>query len=492
MADFLQTLIIAITLGSLYALIALGYTMVYGVLKLINFAHSDVVVLGAWISVTLATFGLPYLGLVDPSAHWWSVIVVLLLSMTICGCIGFAIERLAYKPIRKAPRLNALITAIGVSLFLQNTGQLQFTLIANEKVVASGQMLERGSDPKAVRLASNVKLDPGDTYVVRAIKRDAKPDNDGKLPGKNFRILAPAGEYAPASDIAIEQTIGKVDTRDANFELLRVANHPPLKLPFGAMPAAMPPLMSDRTLVHTVYIEFTKRITEFDSSGKRLNETVDRDVQLVATGTGSPPETLPANSAPDGWVSSESTREDGSRIRTDVTSFLKPVRITTLDLTIVATAALLMTALQFLVFHTRVGTAMRAVSFSMDTSALMGIPVNRIISITFVTGASLAAAAGFLFALKYTQIQQPAHATWTLLGLKAFVAAVVGGIGNIRGATVGGFLIAFIEQFGAYLGQRAHWENASAYTDVFVFALLILVLLIKPTGIFGSTVREKV
>jgi branched-chain amino acid transport system permease protein len=109
-----------------------------------------------------------------------------------------------------------------------------------------------------------------------------------------------------------------------------------------------------------------------------------------------------------------------------------------------------------------------------------------------VIGTALAAAAGFLFAVKYTQIQQPAHATWVLLGLKAFVAAVVGGIGNIRGATLGGFLIAFIEQFGAYTGQQIGWDNASAYTDVFVFVLLIVVLLVKPTGIFGSTVREKV
>src|SRR5689334_21458532 len=106
MADFLQTLIVAITIGSLYALIALGYTMVYGVLKLINFAHSDVVVLGAWFSVTLATFMLPVLGL-DPAvaAPWWAGGLVLLLAMGLCGLVGFAIERLAYKPIRKAPRL---------------------------------------------------------------------------------------------------------------------------------------------------------------------------------------------------------------------------------------------------------------------------------------------------------------------------------------------------------------------------------------------------
>src|ERR1041384_998656 len=102
MADFLQTCIIAITLGSLFALIALGYTMVYGVLKLINFAHSDIVVLGAWSSVILGTVLLPWAG-ISPINHWWAGGLVLLLSMTFCGLIGFLIERLAYKPIRKAP-----------------------------------------------------------------------------------------------------------------------------------------------------------------------------------------------------------------------------------------------------------------------------------------------------------------------------------------------------------------------------------------------------
>jgi branched-chain amino acid transport system permease protein len=128
MPDFLQTLITAITLGSLYALIALGYTMVYGILKLINFAHIDVVVLGAWTSVTISAFALPRLGVDMNAAPWWAGAVVLLLTTGVCALAGLLIERLAYKPIRGTPRLNALITAIGVSLFLQNAGQLQYTI----------------------------------------------------------------------------------------------------------------------------------------------------------------------------------------------------------------------------------------------------------------------------------------------------------------------------------------------------------------------------
>ena len=155
------------------------------------------------------------------------------------------------------------------------------------------------------------------------------------------------------------------------------------------------------------------------------------------------------------------------------------------DTVILGTSAALMLALEYLVFHTKLGTAMRAVSFSPDTASLMGIPVDRVVSFTFVLGSALAAAAGFLYVMKYPGLNQPAHTIWVLLGLKAFVAAVIGGIGNVRGAVIGGFVIAFVEQFGAYY-------ISSSYRDVYVFALLIIILLVKPTGLLGSPYREKV
>ena len=433
MADFLQTLLIAITLGSLYALIALGYTMVYGVLKLINFAHSDVVVLGAWTSLTAAAFFLPLLGQSTAEPPIWAAGAVLILSMTVCGIVGFLIERLAYKPIRSAPRLNALITAIGVSLLLQSVGQLRYTVIDNETVVAAGPMLERGADAKTVKLGNEVTLEPGYTYAVKAIKRDAKPDAKGNLSGSTRPVVAAAGRYAAGADLALAGPIPRSDTREANFELHRIASRPKLMLPFGAMPEKMPPLVSDHPLM-TIHF---------------VSETANGRVE-------------------------------------------KPLRIGRVDLMILGTAIGLMIALQLLVYRTRIGTAMRAVSFNMETAALMGIPVDRVVSFTFVTGTVLAAAAGFLYALYFHQLQQPANSAWVLLGLKAFVAAVVGGIGNIRGAAVGGFLIAFIEYFIPFAGNQIGWDNATAYQDVFVFSLLILVLLVRPAGLFGSTAREKV
>ncbi|MFO0830584.1 MAG: branched-chain amino acid ABC transporter permease [Phycisphaerales bacterium] len=308
---FIQTLKAGIAIGSLYALIALGYTMVYGILKFINFAHSDVVVLGAWLSLTLARvlerYGQSRGWEVMP---WWAGALVLVAAMGLCALVGFTIERLAYKPLRRAPRLNVLITAIGVSLFLQNTGNLGWA--------------------------------------------------------------------------------------------------------FGNRPARIPNLVPDSTL--------------FSVAGVHVN---------------------------------------------------------LLDVIGVGTALALMVALDWLIFRTKLGRGMRAVSHSTTTAALMGVPVDRTVSITFVIGAGLAAAGGFLWALKYAQINQTADSSWTLLGLKAFVAAVVGGIGNVRGAMLGGLAIGLLEQFGAtYL--------SSSMQDVYVFGVLILVLLVRPGGILGRAVVEKV
>ena len=322
MTYFVQTLTDGIAVGSLYALIALGYTLVYGILQFINFAHSDVFSLGAWASLTIAaTFGLVISaqGAIPP---WYIGATILIGSMLICGAVGYLIERFAYRPLRNAPRLNVLITAIGVSLLLQNLGQLD---------------------------------------------------------------------------------LARFKQGDAVFTL-----------PFGPYPRAMPRMVSEEPLFTLAGVSFQR-----------------------------------------------------------------------VDAAVLITALALMVAIQWLIFHTRIGLGMRAVSYNHNTAALMGVNVNRIISFTFVLGASLAAAAGFLYSIKYPQLRQTADNTWVLLGLRAFVAAVVGGIGNVRGAMLGGLVIGLIEFFGvAYL--------SSNYRDVYVFSLLILVLLVRPSGILGKSTIEKV
>ena len=301
----LQTLTDAIAVGSLYALIALGYTLVFGILQFINFAHGDVFALGAWLTYALA------MGIAKKTTN--PLILGLLVpigSVLICATLGFCIERFAYKPLRSAPRLNVLITAIGVSLLLENVGQLPWA--------------------------------------------------------------------------------------------------------FGPYPKEVPTILPDRVIGTLAGVEFHL-----------------------------------------------------------------------LDVTVLGIAVLLMMAMQLLIYRTRLGSAMRAVSFNIRTAALMGINVDRIISITFVIGSALAGAAGFLFAMKYPQLQQTGAAVWLLLGMKAFIAAVVGGIGNVRGAMLGGLLIGIVEFFGVqYL--------SSDYRDVYVFLVLILVLLVRPTGLLGRATAEKV
>jgi len=294
-------------LGSFYALIALGYTMVYGTLKFINFAHGDVFMLGAWLSFAVAkAMQWTVSGAAIPA---YAPLVILAAAMAACGIIGFLIEFLAYRPLRGAPRLNVLITAIGVSLLIQNICILPFV--------------------------------------------------------------------------------------------------------FGTQPVRLPPIIPERTL-----------------------------------------------------------------------ATIADVKIGMVDVAGLVVVIALMATLEFIISKTKAGRAMRAVSHDPAVASLMGIPVNRTISLTFIIGSVLAAAAGFLYAIKYP-MNQASSPSWVLLGLKAFVAAVLGGIGNVRGAMVGGFIIGLAEQFGAaYVSSNLR--------DVYVFSILIAILLFKPSGLFGRNVVEKV
>ncbi len=313
MTEFLQQLINGLSLGSVYALLALGYTMVYGILRFINFAHSDVFMVGAfagYYAVRPFTIGLAVIGLALPvnlglGTH--SVaggLLVLLLSMALCALLGIIIERLAYRPLRQRSKLTVLITAIGVSLLLESAGQLVF-----------------GADPKP------------------------------------FPELFPVREF----------------------------------------------------------------------SGGGLN------------------------------VSSN-------------------------QLLVIGVSAIFLIALQFIVLKTKMGTAMRAVSFNHVAASLVGINNDRVISFTFGLGSALAAAGGILYAMNYPSIEPYMG---ILPGLKAFVAAVLGGIGNIPGAALGGVLLGLIETF-------VNGSRYSTYTDAIAFAVLILILLFRPAGLLGKVVVEKV
>jgi branched-chain amino acid transport system permease protein len=297
--DFLQHLVNGGSQGAIFALIALGYTMVYGVLQLINFAHGDVFMVGAMVGYYAAK----YTGTAE-SPGIPSAIGITLLAMLACGLLGFTIERVAYRRLRSSPRLNSLITAIGVSFLLEYGGQFAV-----------------GPNPR---------------------KADVLP-------------------------------------------------------------------------------------------------------------TGSP-------------------------------LTLGGVSIGSVDVITIVTSCLLMFALQRIVFHTRMGTAMRAVSWNPSVAALMGVNVDRVISFTFVLGSVLAAVAGILYSAKYAKVEP---LMGLMPGLKAFVAAVLGGIGNVPGAMLGGLLLGVAEQLvSGYV--------SSSWKDAIAFAILILILLVKPTGLLGRGQPEKV
>jgi branched-chain amino acid transport system permease protein len=301
MTEFLQQLINGLAFGSILALIALGYTMVYGILRFINFAHGDVFMLGAFAGFYLA----PKFAAVLPTPSITGGLVVMLAAMLICAVIGIAIERFAYRPLRRRPKLTVLITAIGVSLFLEYTGQLVF----------------------------------------------------------------------------------------------------------GAAPKSFPPLIPVYPIAHL----------------GGLSVTSNQILVLVVTG-------------------------------------------------------LLLVALRFVVLKTKIGMAMRALSFNPEAAALMGVNTDIVISFTFALGSVLAAAAGILFAINYPAIDP---LMGILPGLKAFVAAVLGGIGNLPGAVLGGLIIGTTETFvSGYI--------SSTYRDAIAFGILILILLIKPSGLLGKKEVEKV
>ena len=292
-----------LALGAIYALIALGYTMVYGVLRFINFAHGDVFMLGSFAGYFLS----PLVNRFFPQQSYFGGVLVLVLSMAICCGLGILIEFLAYRPLRKRPRLTVLITAIGVSLFIEYTCQ-----------------------------------------------------------------------------------------------------HPAV---FGAAPRKFPNLIPAATW--------------------HIGNLVLGSNQVI----------------------------------------------------VFATTALLLVILTFIVQRTKVGIAMRAVSFHEQAAALMGININSIISFTFGLGSALAGAGGILFAMNYESID-PLMGVQT--GLKAFVAAVLGGIGNLPGAALGGLILGVVETVAGGI------PGLSNYRDGIAYGILILILIVRPAGLLGKWQPEKV
>ena len=313
---FPQVLLDGLILGFMYALIALGYTMVYGVLEFINFAHSEIFILGAFVGVEIL-LSMKSAGLLDVLPWVLVLLLALVAGMLASGLAAVAVERVAYRPLRHAPRLIPLISAIGVSFFLQDLIRLFESIWRN-----------------------------------------------------SFNLVYPT-----------------MDALNHRFE---------------------------------------------------LTSTIDVSVK---------------------------------------------------SLVVIVAALLMLWALYVVVNRTKIGTAIRAVAEDQAAASLMGINVNRMISLTFLIGGAMGGAAGVLFGVQYGLINPY---TGFIPGLKAFTAAVLGGIGNIPGAMLGGILLGLVEALGAgYIGDFTNNWFGSNYQDVFAFIVLILVLVFRPSGLLGERVGDR-
>jgi branched-chain amino acid transport system permease protein len=322
-----QVLLDGITIGFVYAAIALGYTMVYGVLEFINFAHSEIFAIGAFVGVELLIF-LDNSGVFEGAsvivAFMW-LIFAILISMVAAGASAITVERIAYRPLRNAPRLVPLISAIGVSFFLQD-------LIRMVESLTTGQF---------------------------------------------YRVFPTFGNF-------------------------------------------------DERLVMTT-LEFR-------------GASVEIGIQIKS-------------------------------------------------LVVILAAILMVVGLNYLVNATKLGKSIRSVAQDRSTASLMGINVDRVISLTFLIGGALGGAAGALYALKFTRIDP---FVGFFPGLKAFTAAVLGGIGNITGALLGGIVLGMLETFaGSYLNVFTMGAFGAEYKDILAFGILILVLIFRPSGLLGEQVGQK-
>ena len=367
-----QQLVDGLLLGFIYALIALGYTMVYGVLKLINFAHGEVFMIGAYCAL-FTSWALGYTpGNALASGQWWMLLVMLVASMVGCGLLGVTIERFAYRPLRNQPRIASLITAIGLSLLLQYGGQIFLPL---------NQNIDSKINPAAG--GYTVSLGGGSAVDTEALKSTVK-------------------------------------TKQAAFEDF---------------------------LTRTKADRFN-----LNDEGKRLrNDAQEAERELK-------------------------TAADRGKGTTLVVPYGKLIAM-------VATI-FLMIGLTYLVMYTKRGRAMRAVSHDFDAASLMGISVNSIITFTFLIGSVMAGAGAMMVATFYAGTKIDPY-FGMVLGVKAFVAAVLGGIGNIPGAVLGGLLMGITEGIVSWLGF-------TAYKDAVAFIVLIGVLLLRPGGLLGSAKVEKV
>jgi branched-chain amino acid transport system permease protein len=435
--QFFQQLVNGLTLGSLYALIAVGYTVVYGIVQLINFAHGEVFMIGAFGALTT------YLLFFNGETAFWILPVMIIGAMIASVGTAVAMERVAYRPLRNAPRLAPLITAIGISVFLQEFVRLFYErpgwTVGAMAALALGIAYYVG-----VRLTDLPLNHPVTKWRDRAPLLVAAAVALGvwiavRLADRDVSVLLTLGVLvgglvlgAGAGLLVAQLTAG----RDRATAMLR----PVVAVAISAV-----------VLLELAWLAFEKLIASIDwPSAKQRIPFPQIDVVT------------------------------GNALTIGGVTIQRSAIFTILALAICAVL------LWYFINRTRLGRGMLAVSQDPDTARLMGINVDRIIVVAFALGAVLAAVAGVSQGLQNSNID---FRMGFLAGLKAFTAAVLGGIGNIQGAVVGGLVLGVVEAMATqYIPGQF---GGGSWKDVWAFVILILVLVFRPQGLLGARVVDR-
>ncbi|MEU4193785.1 branched-chain amino acid ABC transporter permease [Kribbella sp. NPDC026611] len=444
MDQFLQQLVNGLTLGSLYALIAVGYTVVYGIVQLINFAHGEVFMIGAFGALTT------YLLFFDGHTSVWILPVMIVGAMIASVGTAVLMERIAYRPLRNAPRLAPLITAIGISVFLQ-----EFIRLFYER-------------PSWVVLVF-VGLAIGLGYAVGSRRTDAHLNH----PVSRWYDRAPL--LGGAGGAVLFWAILRLVDRDLNAGLIAAA------IVGGAVVGTGIGLLAGRMLKDRAQATIGVQAVAVAATAAALAGEIGWVIfkKLI---------TRPEHSGkPFEWPSAKQ-RIPFPQIDVVTGKAFQVGGVTIQRSAIFTVSALLVCAvlLWFFINRTRLGRGMQAVSQDPDTARLMGINVDRIIVVAFALGAVLAAIAGVSQGLQNNNID---FRMGFLAGLKAFTAAVLGGIGNVYGAVVGGLVLGLVEAMATqYIPGQF---GGSTWKDVWAFVILILVLVFRPQGLLGARVVDR-
>lgn len=496
---FSQQVLNSLTMGGIYALIAVGYTMVYGIIQLINFAHGEIYMMGAFLGITFIGMGVPFL----PAMAF---------AMFGCAVIGMAIDQIAYRPLRHAPRLAALITAIGMSLFLQNLAMMiwgasvypfpdlkpEYTITITGPTWSVDQLKESAVAPFEQHMAQVQKREfAGVPFLQGWSSTRANLDESESA---FAAITDPEARAKALQDLrTLRKRYKEVESAIPvikGWEVLNVA----ATLEEGA-----------QAIIHIRFRGGTKENHAFGllndwrnwarlqrpegiSRSNRAEISFEKSTHIFQKDLAA-------------WIWTAPEGDVAAKPRVQI-----PVKV----IFILFASFLLMIFLNAIVQYTRIGKAMRACAQDKTTAALMGVNVNRVIVVTFMLGSAMAAVAGILYGMYlgsgvYFRMGYFA-------GVLAFAAAVLGGIGNLKGAMLGGLLLGFVQGMSkAYVTEwMSHWlvrmgkrlqipenwpdwtgplsqsyEVNASYDYALAFSILILVILIRPTGLLGKPPADR-